>query len=460
MSTLEIRCLHEQAELVALSAQINALNLASERPDPFSSCEFYVNFLQHGLGESQDQQQPRLWFLAVLRGPHLIAYLALKQVTRKVFGMRARGLEFLVGHHVDQPHLVARAAHIVEATAAIYDYLLQRRREWSFLEFQGQTAASSLDPARAGLRLRRCLVREFPNWENCTIQPRWSSTQQYVQSMSRNSRGEVRRRLRRLLGLGKLELLSSSDPRATPVLFDFYCNIEARSWKSQTEIAIGNSVRTDYLKGLLDPRQPMRMLIQILLLEGVPIAGMISGAFDTPKGRTLHAMHLAFDSDLAAASPGAAVLLLGVRHAIEHGFVSMNLLSGFAYYKTRWLAAATPTHSIQIYRTGSLPYWKRRLGDFKRQLRSGTLRTEQWLFNPLRRQRIAQEQAENPAGECEVQVSDAERSRFATAIAQLRLAGLCEVLSPAEIAASAAHPGGEKDKTAPRGVKQLRCSAA
>jgi hypothetical protein len=446
MSALQVRCLHDAAELLALGKQINALNLQAERPDPFATCEFYCNFLQHGLVDGASGV--KLWFLAVFDGAELVGYLALRQVMRRRFGLHSKRLEFLVGHEADRPQLIARPEHVGQVSAAVYAYLLERRREWSFLELQGQMDGSPLDPARLGLPLRGCLVRDFPNWDNCTVHVGWNTMQQYVHTLSKSTRYDVRHKLQGLQALGTLELLTSSDPIATPALFDLYRSIEARSWKSQTEVAIGSAVRVDYLKGLLDPRQPMQIVIQILLLDGLPIAGLIFGSFATAQRKDLHALHIVFDSRLSAVGPGSISLLLGMRFAIEHGYSSVNLLAGFAYYKKRWLAQTTATRSIQIYRRFSLPFWRRLLGDARRSLQLRAQRSFDG-FNPLRRQSTAQQHAIDVPAERQFEVTQAEREHAADLVAQAHR-GRCTRLCAAEIMASAPQAQSSKAKAEAR----------
>jgi hypothetical protein len=426
MNMLTVRCLHEPADLLALRVEINALNLASGEADPFSTCEFYANFLARGI--RLPQSEVALWFLAVFSDGELIGYLALKRVARRVLGLTTTGLELLVGHEADRPHLVVRAAHLELVSRAVFDYLLLQRRQWSWLELQGQGPGSALDPKRLGLRLPGYRVSTSPNWENCTIALRWNSVQQYVQSLSRNMRGDLRRRLRQLAALGDLKLLTSSDPRATSALFDLYCDVEQRSWKSYTEVAIGGVVRAEYLRGLLDAHQPMRIVLQILLLDGIPIAGLICGSFTGATHKTLYALHLTYDRRLASASPGSAVLLMGVRQALEQNHSRMNLLAGFAYYKIRWLAELTSLHSIQIYRNGSLLWWRRLLGDAWRKVRRQPL-----TVGASRSSRT--QLSEEPVEAHRLEVTMAERQYFIAKIAQAHL-GRCETLSAAQIVAS------------------------
>jgi CelD/BcsL family acetyltransferase involved in cellulose biosynthesis len=413
--------------MTALGVEIDALNLSSTRPDPFSTSEFYRNFLERHSGFARDDGA-QLWFLVAFSGQTLVGYLALKLTTRRTLGQSTRTLDFLVAHHADRPHVVARADDLAAVSDAFYAYLHGRRDDWDFLEFQQQDPASSLFPPPATANLSGWSVREYPTWDNCTIHVRWRTIAQYFQALAKKFRSDLRRQLRRLLALGEVGLITCGDPAATPALFELYRSIEARSWKSGTDIAVGDdAARAKYLEGLLDPAQPMRIVIQILLLDGVPIAGLISGGF----GKDLYALEITFDRRLAAASPGSAILLLGVRQAIDGGYETFNLLAGFGYYKSRWLATATPTRSAQIYRVGSLVHLRRLLGDVKRRFARVPVTAP--LFNPLRR---GQDESDTEGEGIAAQVTfDAsEREAYEHTLARVRAAD-CEVLTAQQLSA-------------------------
>ena len=109
----------------------------------------------------------------------MIGYVGLALTRKHFFRLPARRLGFLVGREFDRPGIVARCADIGRAARAIYAYLNDHRREWDYVEFEQQSASSSLDPPPTGSRLRGCSLREFPVWDNCTIVVRWSSMQDY-----------------------------------------------------------------------------------------------------------------------------------------------------------------------------------------------------------------------------------------------------------------------------------------
>ena len=426
-----MRCFGSLEEAAFLREDVNALNRAGTRPDPFSTFEFFENFLRYEKFFPQDQNL-RLWFLAAFDAGRLVGYMALKQLTHKVLGLRASKIDFLVTHDADRPQLVARPEHALAVSEAFYAYLLERKREWSFLEFRQQDAASPLFPPPAAARLKGYLVREWPSLDNGTIPLRWDTLDAYFKSFSPKFRSNVSRQMRSLLAAGEVEYLASSDPAITPALFELYHSIEPRSWKSRAGAAIGRYPQwVEYFKGLLDARQPMRVSIQLLLLDGVPVAGFISGAFM----KRLYALHMVYDERLSRLAPGSALLLMAMRQAIDGRYALFNLLSGFGYYKVRWQAQMTETRIAQIYRAGSLLFWRRVLGDWMRRVFSARPNKAPVLFNSLRRDVGERESEQAERGKIpRLPISHEERERIAALIAEVRK-GQGEFLSAAELAA-------------------------
>ena len=199
MYAVKIRCLHRLVEIAALRPKINALNLASARPDPFSTFEFYENLLRHE-GSLTGGTRSRVWFLAAFIDRELIGYLALEEVTETVLWRRIKRLGFLVAHDADRPHVVAKAEHLGIVTEMFYEYLREHRREWDLLELQQQDAASTLYPLPPGVQLKGCWVRCWPNLDNGTIRVRWNTLQEYFEALAPKFRANLLRQLRKLLG--------------------------------------------------------------------------------------------------------------------------------------------------------------------------------------------------------------------------------------------------------------------
>jgi hypothetical protein len=362
-----------------------------------------------------------------------VGYLALKLETRRFLGLPHSTLGFLVTHDTDRPHLVARADCLSQVSTALFAYLLARQREWSFLELQQQDDESALFPPPAGLDLRGYLVRQWPSLEHCSIHLRWGTLGEYVGALSRNFRTNLRRQMRKLLAAGDVQLLSSADPAVTPALLDLYLAIEAHSWKARANACIGrNPRRIEYFRGLLDARQPMKISIQVLLLDGMPIAGIVSGIYL----HGLYALQMVYDDRFGHLAPGSAVLLMGLKQAIDARHATFNMLSGFGYYKSRWLAEVTETRIAQIYRVGGVLFWRRVLGDWKRRMFPARAAPAAAQFNPARRSSGEMPDGSGGAAALALPVADrAARERCAALIARIR-GGQGEFLSTAALAAA------------------------
>lgn len=436
---IDIRRCRVLADAAPLRGAINALNLASTRPDPFSTFEYYENHLRHA-GDFAAGGTARLWLLLAYEDGALAGYAALKQCPHRVLGRRAMKIDWLTAHVADRPHLVARPGREAAVAAAVYAYLVDRGRHWSLLEFQQQEAGSPLQPPPADAIAGACRFRRWPSPASGTIPIRWESTAAYYAALTAKSRSNVSRQVRTLLAAGTVELLTSSDPRALAALLELYRGVEARSWKAR---AGGNGhAGTGRDAGLLDPAQPMRPVIQVLLLDGAPVAGLICGAFN----RGLYALHIAYDERHARLAPGSAMLLMVVRLAIAGRYEFLDLLRGSGYYKTRWLAQMSETQSLQVYRAGSPFHWRRVLGDLVR-FGSGMARAPGLLFNPARRDADAA-RTDTPAPP-----TAGERLRYAGLIAQARRAP-GEFLSAEQLAAAMPFETRRPPARAPRYVRQ------
>ena len=68
---IAVRCFHRLSEADSYRAPINALNLASARPDPFSTFEFYEHCLRNAAAFPESGGL-RLWLLLSFNGDDLV----------------------------------------------------------------------------------------------------------------------------------------------------------------------------------------------------------------------------------------------------------------------------------------------------------------------------------------------------------------------------------------------------
>src|SRR5262249_27830065 len=211
----------------------------------------------------------------------LVGDLALKLVALRVLGVRTFKLEVLATDGNDRRRVVSRPEDLGLVTEAFYNFVIGKKGGWSFFYLGVQDGKSSLFPAAVTVDFKGYLVRSRTVQANRTISIRWSTLGEYFKALSRGSRSNVRRQMRKILAAGDVEFIESSDPITTPAVLELYRKIEPYSWKSRSNEIIGpDPRRVEYFNGLLDPRQPMRVSIHVLLLDKLPIAGVILGGFE------------------------------------------------------------------------------------------------------------------------------------------------------------------------------------
>lgn len=433
---VEIRRFHELADVAPLAPCIDALNLASPRPSPFATyahLERAVRFASF----SRHTAPGKLWFLGAFTGESLVGFLALKETTTRFFGLPARRLEFLVTRDFDRPCIVAAREYLEEIAHALYCFLIAQRRRWDYLEFGQQDGASILRRMIRETAVRGLAVREFENWENCTVPIQWSSVEQYLEALERKFRANVKRQMRKLFASGELEVLYSSDPANASALLALYCDIERRSWKSSCDHAVGFDPQAlAYYRDWFAAGEPFRLEATLLLIDGLPIAGSLVGTFDTGSGAGSYALQIAYDRRYHAAAPGSAIMMLAMHRAIERRHRFVNLLAGFAYYKRQWLADVTPLLAVQVYRVPSAPYLHRWLGDLRRKALPNGQR-ERRRFNPGRYANGSPACApvDPQGGEAGAQDAVVSRGELAQWLAETRR-GRCDCLSSREFAST------------------------
>jgi len=183
---------------------------------------------------------------------------------------------------------------------------------------------------------------------------------------------------------GDVKYLQSYDPAALPLMLDLYLDVERRSWKSQVQGTIGRDPRrVAFFRGMFEPDQPMQLGIGLLIRDGVPIAGCITSGYE----KKLYGLQVVYDDQFARFSPGSVLFAMMMKDAIDRGWECLNLMSGFSYYKTHWLAETVECQTAQVFRVGSPLFYRAILGELRRTLRERLLPpAEQAEGNVLRRQ--------------------------------------------------------------------------
>ncbi len=357
-------------------AEMEALNRSARRPCPFSTLAFLRTLVAHDEYARADQAP---LVLLAFEGQRLLGYLPLRRERDALLGLPFGRITVLASHDTDRPHVVARPEDEARCSAAFYAHLLEAERGWAALELPMQDADSSLQ-VLPRLPAGRFLVRRVETMPNTTVPLEGVTFPEYFKGLAHGQRANLGRLGRRLLASGQVEVLACADPRARRPLLDLYLDLERRSWKHAAKAGIGRSPqRVALFQSLCEEHQPLTLGVDLVLLDDLPIAGLVSGTFQGG----LYGLEMAFDSDHDDLAPGHLVALMAIRRAIEHGLRFLNLKSNYSYYKEGLGGLTTPTTAIKIFRVGTVP-WLRALGGSLRHRLSPPV-APAGRFNPDRR---------------------------------------------------------------------------
>ncbi len=405
---LRTHALRSLDAIAPLRAQIDALNLESRRPCPFSTYEYIETFLAH---DEYGARPEEMLFLAAFDGDKLVGYLPLRKHRDRLFRVPYRKVDVLLSHDTDRPHVVARPDDEARCSDAFYQYLLEREQGWSFLELTMQDADSKLATPPQVNRLR-FYARRSESMPNTTIPLTYKSFGDYFNAIPSSHRKNMARLCRRLINAGRVEVVSATDPRARPALFELYLDLERRSWKEAAHAGIRrNPRRIAFYRALCKPDQPFEMGFDFVLFDDLPISAMFSGAFAS----TLYGLEMCFDREYEDLGPGHLLTIMTMRRAIEGGYRAFNFNGNYAYYKSKMGGVVTETSAVQIYKVGTIPWLKARAGELKRRLQPPV--EEEHRFNADRR-RVEGESESKPHKEKEAptrapRLEERERTRIA-----------------------------------------------
>ncbi len=356
--------------LRSLRDELDRLNRASQRRCPFTTFALLQNVVQND-EVFRRAGAPKPLFLTAHENGRLLGLLPLRATTERIGRVPYTKLEWLLTLEVDRPHLVARPEDERAVARAMWRYLARDVR-WSMLELQQQDADSAMTAAMEATDAPRFYVRELASREGNVLQlkdahgaPRFPDAAGYIQALSRKQRSNVKRSVLDTLARPGMTMLSSARGDVAPLLFDLYLDVERRSWKARSDAAVSRSTeRIAYYRALFAADAPMKLCVDVLLEDGVPVAGHVTGTYEG----AMYFLQTVYDERLDDVSPGTLMLLWSLKQAVGDGVLAFNMLPDFSYYKSRWLADVVPTKTLQVFRTGSLPWAKAMAGEVKRRV--------------------------------------------------------------------------------------------
>jgi hypothetical protein len=382
VKTLSVSCVEGLAAIHRFAGDIDRLNRAAARPNPFLGAAFLLCYClraeYHVPGQEERlylvHEDDRLIGIAPMRR-------SLEDLVPPVGPLHCRGarLRALAPLDTERPGILAAAHDAQRVAAALIQYLCQQERGWGMLEFVGQPPGTALHESIHAATNYKFRARDIAVEPYTEIELTWNDLSGYFRSLAKKMRSNISRQARRLFAHGEPQLVLAQGPLATAAWFDAYCDLDSRSWKHGTASSIvRHPRRVRFYQEIVAGRAGLDPSFIGVVLDGVLVAGLIVGSdlIGNPDRRGAWFLEMAYDQSRADLGPGQLLLLLGVGQALERGEKFVNFLQNFAYYKHRWGAAIVPVVSVQLIRRMSLHNARAVLGEIGRYWLAKVRRTK------------------------------------------------------------------------------------
>lgn len=376
LPVLSVASYDGMAALERFGREIDRLNTVSARPNPFLSAAFSKCYSLRSEYHVPGMEE-RLF--TVSEGERIIGCMLMRRSVEK-FGpaigpMQLHGarLRFLTPLDTEQLGMVCAKQDEDRVATALLRYICDHEQDWSMLELSGQRPGNALHRAMHALKDRRFRIRDYPVDPFNEIPIAWPDVFSYFRSLAKKTRSNISRQARRLFAAGEVELILADGPAATSAWFEAYCDLDRRSWKNATDSSIQrNPRRVRFYQEIVAGRGGLTPSFVGVVLDGVLIAGIVSGSFAVADKSTPHGtwcLEMAYDQSRADLGPGQLLLLLSMSEAIARRDGFLNFLHGFSYYKHRWAAVPINVVNVQLIRRMSIHNLKTLLGELRSRVR-------------------------------------------------------------------------------------------
>ena len=215
----------------------------------------------------------------------------------------------------------------------------------------GDPAAEALEHAFARLDRERGWMTVLEREEVCPVTTLADTRDidEFLATLGKKERHEVRRKVRRAEAVGEVALVDSENPLAD---LDAFIDLHQKRWGVDglfPDTPGGEQSRV-FIRRLFEAFGPDDALrLAFLTVGGRRIAAGIS--FETAD--TVYYYNAGVDPDARELSPGVLMVERYVRRALEKGIRTLDFLRGDESYKYEWGAVDHPIQRLLVRRTGA-----------------------------------------------------------------------------------------------------------
>lgn len=237
-----------------------------------------------------------------------------------------------------------------EQLRAIFQYLQKDTKRWDVLELQEQVIDSEYES------IVRSIFKDTSSYHQEIINPAIDpflkmefgpdGWEKYLLTRSKKHRKKWRYLQNRLLREGTVSVARHTENEDLFTILAKYQELEQKSHKFGSPSTVSSQIREFYIELATALRPKGNMHFVFLLLDNIPIAGLIGMSFENRYA----ALTTVFDERFSKFSPGFLVGGYDMKWAMEKGFLEYDFMSGFLTDKLLWTDSFRVLCSLRIIR--------------------------------------------------------------------------------------------------------------
>ena len=286
-----------------------------------------------------------LQILVLKAGDQPIAIAPLILTPIRMWGIKVRRLGFFYNVHVPRADFIV-ARRPEEAYRAIWSHLFHKC-SWDLLQLcQVPEGSETLDAIPRLAAADDCRTGAWLS-DASPYLPIGTSWGHYLDGLPAKHRGNLRNRLKRLRGMGTVEIEAiTSDEKLADALGEGL-RLEAAGWKGKSRTAISSDPGTSRFYSMLARRAAECGWLLLNFLN----VGSKRIAFDyclSYKNR-IHSLKSGYDPSYARYSPSNLLAFLVLRNAFEQGTSEYDFLGAAEVWKLKWTKHAKPHYWLFVF---------------------------------------------------------------------------------------------------------------
>ena len=266
----------------------------------------------------------------------------------------ATAVFFGASYHADYATILAAPADLPAVAEAVADHLVDTgsRRPWDLIDLRrlrcGDPAADALAAAFGAREIAEGWTLNVEREDVCPVieLPVGAGMDDYLSTLGKKERHEIRRKVRRAEAVGEIRLDDSPDPLAD---LEAFIDLHQKRWGADGLFPAtpGGAQSRVFFRRLFElhgPDGPLRLTF--LTVGGRRIAAGIH--FETEDGYFYY--NAGVDPDARDLSPGVVMVHAYVARALAAGKRRLDFLRGNEPYKYEWGAVDEPIQRLLVRR--------------------------------------------------------------------------------------------------------------